>query len=141
MTNKSVSKLGYTLSWVQPELIKKIADSTAATEKIATKITGTGERLWIRDIIVTCPDSTDTNNVKLQFFVIDSDATADGGAYTTVTAIGDSIGDSFWNTALAGIPQRLPVNFLGEAAEDLICEVTVAAGTPTVTIVAYYVLV
>jgi hypothetical protein len=141
MTNKSVSSSGYTINWVQPELISKISDSSAATEQIAVKLAGAAQRLWVRDIVLTSADATDTNNITCDFYVVEGDASADGGDDTTSLTQASWVGTSYFDTALAGIPQRIPVNYLGAVAEDLIVDITVAAGTPTVKFVAYYALI
>lgn len=141
MTNKSISGLGYTLLWVQPELIEKITYTATATAKVGVKLAGAAERLWLDRIVVESPDATDTNNIIANFYVKASDAASDGAAATTAVAIADFVGGCLFKTKDAGDTKVIPVGWLGTIGEDLICDLTVAAGTPTINVVAYYVLV
>jgi len=128
----------YVARLVEPYLIDKISDSSTATEQIAVKLADTDETLYIRDIIVGSPDATDTNNIIADFYVIASDATVDGGADTTSPTVANLVGGIKLITKDAGAVFRIPVEYVCAAGEDLIVDITVAAGTPTLNIVAYY---
>ena len=141
MVRKTVSGLGYTLLWVQPELIEKITYTATATAKVGVKLALATERMWLDRIVVESPDATDTNNIIANFYVIASDAASDGAAATTTVAIADFVGGCKFLTKDAGDTKVIPVGFLGTVGEDLVCDLTVAAGTPTINVVAYYVLV
>ena len=128
----------YVVRLVEPYLIDKIADSSTATEQIAVKLATAAQTLYIRDIIVGSPDCTDVNNIIADFYVIASDASADGGADTTSPTIANFVGGTKLITKDAGATYRIPVEFVCDAGDDLIVDITVAAGTPTLNIVAYY---
>jgi hypothetical protein len=132
---------GYTLKWVEPDLIDKIADSATATEQVGAKMAGAAERLYVRNIVVTSPDATDTNNITIEFFVITGDAASDGAADTSSITTAEYVGGTYFDTGTAGNVVNIPVDFLGDAGEDLVCDITVAAGTPTVKYVVYYKLI
>ncbi len=122
----------------EPILIDKISDSSTATEQIAVKLATAAQTLYIRDIVLGSPDCTDTNNIIANFYIIASDASADGGADTTSPTVANLIGGTKLITKDAGATYRIPVDFTCAAGEDLIVDITVAAGTPTLNIVAYY---
>jgi len=128
----------YVVQSVSPKLIDKISDSSTATEQIAVKLATASQVLYIRDIIIGSPDATDTNNIIANFYVIASDASADGGADTTSPTIANLVGGIKIITKDAGAVFRIPVEYICAAGEDLIVDITVAAGTPTLNIVAYY---
>jgi len=128
----------YVARQVEPYQIDKISDSSTATEQIAVKLATASETLYIRDILVSSPDCTDTNNIIANFYVIASDASADGGADTTSPTIANFVGGTKLITKDAGQTFRIPVEFICAAGEDLIVDITVGAGTPTLNIVAYY---
>ncbi|RLG31713.1 hypothetical protein DRN98_06370 [Methanosarcinales archaeon] len=138
MTQKSVTANGYNLVWVEPILIDKIGYSKTATTKIGALLASSSERLYIRDIVVVSPDATDTNNIVVDFYVKASDAATEGATTTTTVAIGDWIGGTKYVTANAGEVQKISVDWLGDAGEDLIADITVAAGTPTLKFAVYY---
>ena len=129
---------GYTLKWVEPELVDKITYTATATAKVGVKLAGAAERLYIRDILVSSPDCTDTNNIIANFYIKASNAASDGAATTTTVAIADFIGGTKLITKDAGQTYRIPASFIGTVGQDLICDLTVAAGTPTFNVVAYY---
>ena len=141
MGNVSTTGGGYDLVWVTPPLIDKITYTATATAKVGVKLAGSAERLYIRNIVVESPDATDTNNIIANFYVKASDAASDGAATTTTVAIADFVGGCKFMTKDAGDTKVVPVDWLGTVGEDLICDLTVAAGTPTINVVAYYKLI
>lgn len=122
----------------EPILIDKATDSSTATEKIALKVASATQTMYIRDILVSSPDCTDTNNIIVNFYAKASDATVDGGTVTTAVANTDFIGGTKLITKDAGQTYRIPVDFTATVGEDIIADITVAAGTPTLNMVAYY---
>lgn len=128
----------YVARQVEPYVIDKIADSSTATEQIAVKLATAAETLYIRNIIVESPDCTDTNNIIANFYVIASDASADGGADTTSPTTANFVGGTKLITKDAGQTYNIPVEFICPLGNDLIVDITVAASTPTLNIVAYY---
>lgn len=128
----------YVARQVEPYQLDKISDSSTATEQIAVKLAGAAETLYIRNITVGSPDCTDTNNIIANFYVIASDAGADGGADGTSPTIANFVGGTKLITKDAGATYDIPVEFICPLGEDLIVDITVAAGTPTLNIVAYY---
>jgi len=141
MGNVSTTGGGYDLVWVTPRLIDKIAYSKTATVKMNAKLAGSGERLYVDKIVCYSPDATDTNNIIVSAYIVASTSGAEGAATTTTVAIGDKIGGAKFLTKDAGDTKIIPVDWMGDAGEDLIYEITVAAGTPTIEIIAYYKLI
>ena len=111
--------------------------SKTASAQFGAVLCSAGERLYLDRVRIYSPDAASgTAEATVALHITTSNASSEGGTDSSTLSINTKLAEV--HLATAHQREEVELNYIGDAGEDLVVDLDVTAGSPTVEVIVFY---